>query len=526
MAAEATRHGWLRSAAAAVVATVMAAGSAQAQPAGSSSSPGADLIARGKYLTTMGDCEACHSAINSPKFAGGRLMPTPFGPIPTANITPDKETGIGNYTDDQFYRALHDGINAKGEYIYPVMPYPWYTKVTRDDVLAIKAYLFSLQPVHNKVGPNQMSFPFNVRTGLAVYDAMFLRAGEFKPDPSKSAEVNRGAYIVEGLEHCGECHNGRNLLGDTGLARSLQGAPIQNWYAPNITNDVHEGVGKYTDDQLFAYLKTGVAPGMGVVAGPMAETVHDSLSKLNDSDIKAIIAYLRQTKPEASYTEVKDSSYTGPQPAGRQTYLSYCASCHQLDGKGLPGAVPSLAGNGAVMAGGAENIERVVLGGIPAQGGLAPMPAVGASMTDQEVADVANYIRQSWGNNAPPNAGAGTVGELRPHTFTQMNLGPNGQCEKVTDQKLASVIQDPNSGILDALKKMTQATVLQTSEAIAAKVKARAPDAKRDDVVNSLTIAYCPIVEQDSQVPANLKVATLDQFSGRIYSVLKTDGKE
>jgi mono/diheme cytochrome c family protein len=239
-----------------------------------------DLIARGKYLADIGDCSSCHTASNGTKFAGGRYMPTPFGPISTPNITPDKSTGIGNWTDDDFYRALHDGITKAGEHIYPVMPYPWYTKVTRDDVMAIKAYLFSLQPVNAPRKPNELAFPFNIREGLAAWDGLFLRKGTFQPDPSKSAEINRGAYIVQGLGHCGECHNGRNLLGDTKMADSLQGGPIQHWYAPNITSDVQDGIGKYSDDQVFTFLKTGVSPGMGVAAGPMSETIHDSLRKL------------------------------------------------------------------------------------------------------------------------------------------------------------------------------------------------------------------------------------------------------
>ena len=195
-------------------------------------------------------------------------MPTPFGPISTPNITPDQETGIGTWTDDQFYRTLHSGIGKNGEHLYPVMPYPWFTKVTRDDVLAIKAYLFSLKPVHAPRPPSKLAFPFNIRTGLAVWDELFLRQGTLTPDPSKSAEINRGAYIVEGLGHCGECHNGRNLLGDSAMAEPLRGGPIEHWYAPNITSDVRDGIGKYTDDQVFTFLKTAYRRNGGRLAGP------------------------------------------------------------------------------------------------------------------------------------------------------------------------------------------------------------------------------------------------------------------
>ncbi len=488
--------------------------------------PNSDLVSRGKYLTDMGDCGSCHTAVNGQKFSGGRYMPTPFGPISTPNITPDKETGIGGWTDDQFYRVFHEGIGKNGEHLYPVMPYPWYTKVTRDDVMAIKAYLSSLQPVHNSRPPNKLSFPFNIRAGLAVWDQMFLLQGTFKPDPSKSEEINRGAYIVEGLGHCGECHNGRNLLGDTPMAESLRGGPIENWYAPNITSDVHDGIGKYSDDQLVNFLKTGVAPGMGVATGPMAETVHESLSKLTDADIHAIVAYLKSTPGKPSYTSSERTGFTGTDPVGRSTYLSNCASCHQLNGQGIEGAVPSLVGNGAVLAKGSEDVIRVILGGIEAQGTYAPMPAVAVGMTDQQVADVTNYIRQAWGNQASPNAGPGTVAALSKITFTAMNIGPDGHCGTVVQPQLAPIINDPRSGITDALRAMTLETVLQTAEQVVAKVKSAAPEAKRMDIVNSLTLAYCPIVRDDPRVPTAQKVAQLDHFSERVYSELRSNGKE
>lgn len=488
--------------------------------------PNTSLIERGKYLADAGDCGACHTANGGQKLAGGRYMPTPFGPISTPNITPDKDTGIGSWTDDQFYRVFHEGIGKDGEHLYPVMPYPWYTKVTRDDVLAIKAYLFSLQPVHNPRPPIKLTFPFNIRAGLAVWDEMFLREGTFKPDPSKSAELNRGAYLVEGLGHCGECHNGRNLLGDTAMAQSLRGGPIENWYAPNITSDVHDGIGKYSDDTIAQYLKTGVAPGMGVVAGPMAETVHESLSKLTNPDIHAIVAYLKSTPAEPSYTSSERSAYTGPQPAGRQVYLNNCASCHQLDGKGLAGAVPSLVGNGAVLAAGPQDVIRVILGGIEAQGSYSPMPAVASGMTDQQVADVTNYVRQAWGNQAPPTAGGGSVGTLRPKTFTGMKIGPDGHCAAVVQPELAPLINDPKSGLQDALKAMTLENVLQTAHAVVSKIKAAAPHAAQADIVNSLTLAYCPVVRDDPKVPPATKDSTLDNFSLRVYSELQSNGKE
>jgi mono/diheme cytochrome c family protein len=186
-------------------------------------------------------------------------------------------------------------------------------------VLAIKAYLFSLKPEHAPREPSNMAFPFNIRMGLLAWNEAFFREGTFQPDPAKSAEVNRGGYLVQGLGHCGECHNGRAILGNGSAAQPLRGGAIQDWYAPDLTSDVHEGIGKFSDDQIVEYLKSGQATGIGVAAGPMAETISDSLSKLTDDDLRAIAAYLKSTPAEASYRSAQRSDYTGPQPVGRET---------------------------------------------------------------------------------------------------------------------------------------------------------------------------------------------------------------
>ena len=488
--------------------------------------PNADLIAKGKYLSDAGDCMACHTKAGGEPYAGGKYLETPFGPLSTPNITPDPETGIGKITDDQFYRVFHEGIGAGGEYLYPAMPYPWYTKVTRDDVLAIKAYLMTLKPVHSERLPNKLAFPFNIRTGLLAWNQAFFHEGTFQPDPGKSAEVNRGAYLVEGLGHCGECHNGNSMLGAGGAAKQLQGGSIQNWYAPNITSDVHQGVGKYSDDQLVSYLKTGQAQGMGAASGPMSETVHDSLSKLNDPDLHAIVAYLKSTKAETTYASTARSDSTGQRPAGQETYLSYCSSCHQTDGKGIQGAVAPLVNNGAVLAKGPQDVLRAILGGIEAKGTDAPMPAVGRGMTDQEIAEATNYVRQAWDNKAPPNAGAGMAGKLRDITPVAYYGPLDGQCPAVAPPDIAAAINDPKTGIQAALQKTTQATVLQTVEQIVPKLKAAVPNAPQADIVNGLTLAYCPVLRNDSTIPQQRKGTEIGGFGERVYSELKSSGKE
>jgi mono/diheme cytochrome c family protein len=487
----------------------------------SRAAPQPDLVARGKYLATMGDCAACHTAPNGVPLAGGLYMDTPFGKISTPNITPDKATGIGNITDKQFVRVFHQGIGEKGEYLYPVMPFPWYAKVTDSDALAIKAYLFSLKPVHAPRKPLEISFPFNIRAGLAAWDLAFLKEGVFKPDPSKSAQVNRGAYIVQGLEHCGECHDSRNMLGAGAVSEPLQGGEIDHWYAPNITSDVRTGIGRFSDQQLFTYLKTGAAPGMGTVVGPMSQTQHESLSKLTDGDLKAVVAYLKSTPSKPGFQpSVTQHMANGTLP-GAQAYLDHCASCHQLDGKGIANVIPPLAGNGTVRSGGPETVIRVVLGGVEAQRSYAPMPALGVGMTDQEIADVTNYVRAAWGNDAPATAGPGEVADLRRQNKTYMS-GAHA-CPTVVQPAMAKFVVQPDIQAL--LHQVNEDNLLPTVDQIVAKVKPAAGGASQADIINSMTIAYCPIVEADTRLSMQMRLLRLNQFSERLYTQLAQNGQ-
>jgi mono/diheme cytochrome c family protein len=506
--------------------SLAAAGAARADD--TKPAPGAAdaaLISRGQYLATAGDCAACHTAPGGAKFAGGLYMNTPFGPISTPNITPDKETGIGNITDDQFYRVFHAGIGMKGEPLYPVMPYPWYTKVTRDDVMAIKAYLFTLQPVHAPRKPLKLAFPFNVRDGLYAWQAVFFTEGTFKPNPKLSPQENRGAYLVEGLEHCGECHNGNNLLGNTKWSARLQGGPIDKWYAPNISSDKTEGIGKFSDEQIFQYLKTGAAPGLGVVAGPMAQTVHESLRHLTDDDLHDIVLFLKTTPPKEGFTPRKAAPGNVRVAVDAQSYLTYCASCHQQNGKGLGDSVPSLVGNGAVTAQGPETVIKVVLGGIEAKTTYSAMPAIGARMTDQEIADAVNYIRQAWSNAAPAEAGPGLVGELRRDTHTLLAMNDPRGCPPVADPGLAKVIGEAEAQA--TLKSTSLENILQNTEKLIMLVHQGDPKAQQADIINALTLGYCPMVAADKTLPTQAqKSEALDEFAERVYTQLVSNGRD
>jgi mono/diheme cytochrome c family protein len=488
-----------------VLTFILSAGALRAQPA-------ADLIEKGKYLATAGDCVSCHSAPGGKPLAGGLPMSTPFGQMVTPNITPDKETGIGSYTDDQFYKTIHEGIGPDEKFLYPVFPYQWYTKITRDDAMAIKAYLFSLPPVHQQQNVNQLNFPFNIRASMIGWRQLFFTAGTFKPDPAKSAEINRGAYLVTGLGHCGECHTTHNALGGSNDKQALQGAVIDNWYAPNLTSDMQEGIGSWSEQQVQSYLKTGVAPGKAIVAGPMSQVVHESLAKLTDSDIKAIAAYLKSVPAEKTFADTRPDAAATATPPGANAYISNCASCHQLNGEGIPGVIPPLKDNGAVLAKGPEDVLRVVLGGLEATKNYALMPAVGAGMTDQEVADATNYVRTAWTNRAPETASAGGVADLRKKTDTMLSGG------KCADGDPA--FSKPQSGMTPLFADLNQGNMQAHIDQIVANAKSINPNADRATLVNNLTAAYCPVVKKDAALTDSRKLQQLASFSQLVYGRL------
>jgi mono/diheme cytochrome c family protein len=491
-------------------------------------SPGDSQIARGKYLATAGDCVSCHTAEGGVPFAGGLYMDTPFGPISTPNITPDADTGIGKYSDAEFYRVLHEGRGRHGQYLYPVMPFPWYTHVSRDDVLAIKAYLFSLAPVHSARLPNKMRFPFDVREGLAAWRTLFFTAAKDNPGAAVGS-AGRGAYLVEGLGHCGECHNGSKLVGASRFGRQLQGGEIDGWYAPNLTSDVSEGIGQWSEHDLAHYLKTGVSPEHGVALGPMAQAVHESLGQLDDTDLEAMAAYLKSTPAKAGFKEAQLADYAGRGAPGGATYLSYCSSCHGVNGEGVPHIAPALAQNGAVRAGGPQNVIRVVLGGKEATATYAPMIAIGLGMSDEEVAEVSNYVRQSWGNASPATAVPGMVAALRATTQTLLDATSVAACRPAAESEGGSPesaaqrwVDDPAHGITPLLANLTEDNLLDRAEKIAARVRTAKPALPKADAVNALTAAYCPVVQQEAGLTPRQRGQRLGNFSEVVYTELTT----
>jgi len=375
-----------------------------------------EVIQHGRYMATAADCTACHTAPGGKPFAGGGALETPFGTLLAPNITPDLQTGIGGWTDDEFVSAVKNGIGGHGIHLYPAMPYTYYTKMSRADVLAIRAYLATIDPVQNKVIANQLPFPFNQRETMIGWNVLYFNPGNLKPDPGKSAEWNRGAYLVEGAEHCGLCHTPKNAMGGDDNDRAMQGSVLQNWYAPNITNNARVGVGGWSIDDIVLYLKTG-RNRFGMASGPMADAITHSLSHVSDADIRAIAVYLKGL-PAGGGTLPQPLPAEDPNiQQGGVIYYNQCAACHGGQGQGIVGLFPRLAGAPVVQQEQATSLMRVVLEGSRAVGTAgAPtgpaMPSFAWKLSDDKIAAVLTYIRNAWGN-AAPGVQAGDVGSMR-----------------------------------------------------------------------------------------------------------------
>ena len=374
----------------------------------SSSGVNALQVRQGEYLARAGDCVACHTAPTGSLFAGGLAMPTPFGTLYSTNITPDLETGIGKWNADDFYRVMHVGRMPDGGLIYPAMPFPSYTKVTRADSDAIFAYLKTVPAVHQQDRPNDLRFPFNNRSLVIGWRTLFFDEGEYTPDPHQSAEWNRGAYLVEGLGHCGMCHTPINRLGGSSERKAFQGGliPMQNWYAPSLTSNKEAGLGDWSIDDIVDLLKTGRSK-RGIVYGPMAEVVYDSLQNLTDADTRAMAVYLKSLcqgrPPPAATTTAKQAESSLLLTLGKTIYETHCATCHSANGRGQPPDYPPLAQNQSIEMSSAVNAIRMVLnGGYPpgTAGNPRPygMPPFAQTLSDDEVAAVVSYIRTAWGN--------------------------------------------------------------------------------------------------------------------------------
>jgi mono/diheme cytochrome c family protein len=386
------------------------------------------LIERGRHLVNAGDCAACHTAKEGKPFAGGRAVVTPFGTIYSTNITPDRETGLGGWSDEDFYNAMHFGVAPGGRRLYPAFPYPYFTKLTRDDVHAMRAYLDTLPAVKNPQRAPDLPWPLSMRVMMRGWNLLFFDPGTYQPNRQKSAEWNRGAYLVQGAGHCGACHTPKNFLGADKQDQALHGGAIQNWFAPKIAGNMHDGTGAWSVADIVEYLKTGRNAHSGA-AGLMAEVVMDSTSKLPKSDLHAMAVYIKDVDGGPA-PPAKDEQ-KGPQMAtGKAIFNDSCAACHQADGKGVPRMFPPLAHNANVQQRDPTTVIRVILDGAQTvqtdkQPTASTMPAYGWKLKDGEIAAVATYVRNAWGNSAPP-VDPEQVGKLRKTLHESHATGKDG----------------------------------------------------------------------------------------------------
>jgi mono/diheme cytochrome c family protein len=368
---------------------------------------GASVVKRGEYLARAADCMVCHTAPGGPEYAGGLSFKLPFGTLYSTNITPDTETGIGNYGDQDFLYALHRGIRRDGARIYPAMPYTSYTYMSDSDALAIKAYLFSLPPVRAPARDNTLVFPFNQRWAMAFWSALFNPDVRYEPNTSRSPEWNRGAYVVEALAHCGECHTPRNLAFGLNNRMKFAGAITAGWRAFNITSDKSTGIGGWSEHDLVTYLATGHVIGRGTASGPMGEAVDHSFSKMATEDVQAIATYLRSVPailssdlPTTGTPRASPSHQDGTDdPGGKMVFEGACVSCHDWTVESAISPLATLTGARAVNDPGATNVAQIVVSGSKRHTpqGAVSMPAFGTAYSDAEIAAVANFVTSRFG---------------------------------------------------------------------------------------------------------------------------------
>ena len=365
--------------------------------------PSAEVIAKGKALTEIGDCASCHTADPAKPFAGGKRIDTPFGGIYSPNLTPDPDTGLGRWSDEDFVRALRYGVAPNGSRYYPAFPYPNFTKLIREDILAIRAYLAMLAPIRNTAPPPELRWPLNYRALMRGWNYLFFKPGIFQPDQSKSAEWNRGGYLVEGLAHCGACHTPKNFFGADRRGKAFAGGRVAGMFAPRLDGAARGGLKSWSVDDIVEYLQSG-RNAKSHAGELMSEVVLNSTSKMSDADVRAIAVYLKALPAGPPEPDV-----TPPPPEqmarGEKIYRGACIACHEVDGSGAPRIYPPLPGNANLQSADPTSTLRIIVDGAqsvttPRAPNKGSMPAY-PKLSDQEIADVATYIRNAWGNAAP-----------------------------------------------------------------------------------------------------------------------------
>ncbi|MGY8637349.1 c-type cytochrome [Bradyrhizobium sp. 14AA] len=380
------------------------AGWALCSAVASAAEPSPELVAYGKALVEAGGCAGCHTADPAKPFAGGKRIDTPFGALYAPNLTPDRETGIGAWTDADFVRAVRYGVAPDGSNYYPAFPYPYFTRMTKDDTLAIRAYLGTLTSVTSRNKPPELRWPFGYRGLMRIWNAMYFKPGLFEPDQSQSAAWNRGGYLVTGLGHCGACHTPKNYFGADRDAQALSGNEVGGWFAPRLDGAARTGLKSWSEGDITEYLQSG-RNAKSHAGGLMADVVVYSTSKMSEADLRAIAMYLKSLPPARRETIV-----TPPDDAemkvGQAVYAKLCIACHEADGSGAPRIYPPLPGNALLQSINPASTLRITLDGAhtvttPRAPNTGEMPPYAKQLSNEEIAAVTNYIRNSWGNAAP-----------------------------------------------------------------------------------------------------------------------------
>jgi len=403
------RRAALLAAAAAAAAAFPAALGAQQLP-GAGPIAEAPQVAEGHILAVQGDCAGCHNRPGGAPFAGGLPLPTPFGTIYSANITQDRETGIGRWSAEQFWNAMHNGVRADGAKLYPAFPYPYFTHITRAESDALYAYFRTIPAVSYRPPPNKLPFPLNIRLLVGVWNALY-----FKPDKAPTTGPTTGQHLVQGLGHCGACHTPKTFLGGDKAGHELEGGKLDNWFAPALNADPRRGLGAWSQADIAEYLKTGRNAHANASAS-MADVVKNSTDMMRDADLAAIAAYLKSVPSHAAEPPKPDLD-PKVMAAGQAIYVDQCAACHAVDGKAAPTYFPPLPGAAVTQSTDPTTVIRFILSGTQtvatdARPTPLSMPSYGWKLTDAEVAAVATYVRNSWGNSAPP-VSASDVARLR-----------------------------------------------------------------------------------------------------------------
>jgi mono/diheme cytochrome c family protein len=469
-----------------------------------------ELANRGAYLARAADCMSCHTSDEKRPYAGGLALKSAYGDIYSSNITSDPQNGIGTWTLADFDRALRQGVRKDGTLLYPAMPYTSYTKLSDEDVRALFEFVRTIPPQSGAIPKNTLPFPLSVRAGMEGWQAAFFKSGRLAQDSAKSADWNRGAYLVEALGHCGECHTPRNVGQASEDKRTLTGATVDGWYAPNISTSKLAAISKWDQASLAHFLKTGTRPNNTKVFGPMQEVVQTSLHYLSDADLNAMALYLKDQKPVEQAP--RSPSKLPDLAAGRQAYEDNCASCHQSSGKGIAGTVPALAGNSAVMAAEPNNVIMAMLEGFAPEGQWAGMASFAQSLSDEQISAVANYVRVSWGNNAVPNSTPWAVESWRKHAGA---VAGNEQALLCPDLKQ------------DVMKPALQFSAAQFQEAahaqgpmknLVGRYRGARPQSSNAEVVEALSTAYCRSLAEQHLSNARMS-GLISDFAQRVAEV-------